>query len=337
MPPPPEAPRRTRVVAGIDEAGLGPMLGPLTLGYAALRVPHGAQTLWERLRDEVSDDPRDGAAKLVVADSKRVFSRTANGRARLETTALCLASLARGGAPPADGAGLLRAGPEGLRPAAGELERHPWYAHLPARLPVWVDPGRLELRAERLRRCTARAGVEILESAARVVPVGELNRSWRRTGNKSQTVWSHVADILRMLWNAYGGEQLTVVVDRQGGRTHYARQLLRAFPRAEFQALAETQVCSAYQLSAREPERRAMLVLFCERAELRSLTTALASCAAKYAREVCMGAFNRYFEDLQPGLRPTAGYTSDGRRWLRDAAGALERAGLPRELLIRER
>ncbi len=119
------------------------------------------------------------------------------------------------------------------------------------------------------------------------------------------------------------------------------RQLLEAgeaiATRAEFQALAETPVCSAYQLSAREPERRAMLVLFCERAELRSLTTALASCAAKYAREVCMGAFNRYFEDLQPGLRPTAGYTSDGRRWLRDAAGALERAGLPRELLIRER
>ncbi|MAF67177.1 MAG: hypothetical protein CMJ84_16160 [Planctomycetes bacterium] len=335
MPPRPDAPRRTRVVAGIDEAGLGPLLGPLTLGYAALRVPAGAQTLWERLEEAVSDNPRDGAERLVVNDSKRVFSRTASGRARLETTALCFASLAHG-APPADGAALLGAGPAGLQPDAGELERHPWYGRLPARLPMWTDAGRLELRAERLRRAALRSGVEVCACAARVVPVGELNRSWRRTGNKSSTVWYHVADILRALWEAHGDEDLSVVVDRQGGRTHYAAQLLRAFPQAEFRALAETSVCALYRLESRE-QRRSMLVWFCERAELRSFPTALASCAAKYAREVCMGAFNRYFEDLQPGLRPTAGYTSDGRRWIRDAVGALKLAGLPREVLIRER
>ena len=39
-----EAPRRrkdasTTLLAGIDEAGLGPLLGPLTIGYAAFRVP----------------------------------------------------------------------------------------------------------------------------------------------------------------------------------------------------------------------------------------------------------------------------------------------------------
>ena len=27
------------VIAGIDEAGLGPLVGPLTIGYAALRLP----------------------------------------------------------------------------------------------------------------------------------------------------------------------------------------------------------------------------------------------------------------------------------------------------------
>ena len=32
-----------------------------------------------------------------------------------------------------------------------------------------------------------------------------------------------------------------------------------------------------------------------------------------------MEAFNNWFEARQPGLKPTAGYTTDGRRWLEDA------------------
>jgi len=38
-----------------------------------------------------------------------------------------------------------------------------------------------------------------------------------------------------------------------------------------------------------------------------------------------MDAFNAYFAELQPGLRPTAGYTTDGRRWLAEARSALSR------------
>ncbi len=50
-----------------------------------------------------------------------------------------------------------------------------------------------------------------------------------------------------------------------------------------------------------------------------------------------MGAFNRYFGNLQPDLRPTAGYTTDGRRWVRDAASTLEKVGIDREVLVRRR
>ena len=62
-----------------------------------------------------------------------------------------------------------------------------------------------------------------------------------------------------------------------------------------------------------------MSLEFRARGEEASFPTALASCLAKYAREVTMGAFNRYFEKRDPELRPTAGYTTDGRRWLKDA------------------
>ena len=64
---------------------------------------------------------------------------------------------------------------------------------------------------------------------------------------------------------------------------------------------------------------------------------ALASCLAKYARETVMEGFNEYFGRLQPDLQPTAGYTTDGRRWLKDAEACLREAGVERSLLVRDR
>ena len=80
-----------------------------------------------------------------------------------------------------------------------------------------------------------------------------------------------------------------------------------------------------------------MRIIFAERAETSSFAVALASCLAKHARETCMNAFNAYFESLQPGLKPTAGYVTDGRRWLLDAGPAIARSGIRRADLVRER
>ena len=72
----------TRVIAGIDEAGLGPLLGPMTVGWSAFRVPRGEVNLWDVLSKVVTDSPRQDSSHLVVADSKRVFSRNPSGARR---------------------------------------------------------------------------------------------------------------------------------------------------------------------------------------------------------------------------------------------------------------
>ena len=121
---------------------------------------------------------------------------------------------------------------------------------------------------------------------------------------------------------------------------HYGPLLARGLPEASVVLLSESEECSEYRLEERvhgSGEGRAAHLVIVEKAEDRSFPVALASCFAKYARELAMGAFNAYFAELQPGLRPTAGYTTDGRRWLDDARPALERAALPRQVLIRER
>ena len=45
------------------------------------------------------------------------------------------------------------------------------------------------------------------------------------------------------------------------------------------------------------------------------LQVALASMTSKYLRELAMLAFNQYWCDRVPNLRPTAGYPQDARRF----------------------
>ncbi len=329
--------RPARVFAGVDEAGLGPLLGPLTLGFAAFRAPDGSTDLWRTLAGSVTREPRGRKNAFVVADSKQVFLRTEKTAARLEATALgFLALLDPRRKPPADARALAWRSPPELAPSSEVLERHRWYRHLEASLPRYQDAGRLELRVERLARAMRAAEVELLDAGVRVLPEGELNRSFRETGNKSLTHWDGSAPVFRRLWERHASHGLHLSVDRHGGRAHYGPLLARGFPEAAVERVRETPGLSEYRLAERAGPRR-MRILFAERAESRSFAVALASCLAKYVREACMQAFNAYFAELAPELRPTAGYSQDGRRWIREATPHLARAGLDPLELVRER
>ena len=73
-------------------------------------------------------------------------------------------------------------------------------------------------------------------------------------------------------------------------------------------------------------------------AEERHLPVALASMFAKYVRELLMGAFNHYWQQVVPGLRPTAGYYTDAMRFLADIDPALAVGRTPeRRLFVRAR
>jgi len=329
----------TRLFAGLDEAGLGPLLGPLTLGFSVFRAPSGATDLWRTLHGVVSDSPADDPRAFVVADSKRVFTRNERGAARLEATALgFLALLDARRKPPASAAEVAWRTPRELGPEERTLAEHPWYADLDAPLPLHVDGGALELRVERLARAMRAAGVELVDAGVRVLPEGELNRSFERTNNKSLSHWECSSAVLRRLWERHAREGLHLVIDRHGGRFHYGSLLARLFPEASVERVAEAPSLAEYRLTGRGvDDGRSMHVFFAEKAESRSFATALGSCLAKYARETCMRAFNAYFERLAPAVAPTAGYTQDGRRWLAEVAPHLERAGHGPDQLVRTR
>jgi len=324
-----------RVLAGIDEAGFGPLIGPLTVGWSAFRVPRRPPDLWRTLSAVASRYPLDDRARLVVADSKCVFARNPRGARRLEATALgFLAQVDAFGAWPASTGALWSAAPPGLRAPAGVLERHPWYAARERRLPAHVEEAELRRRAERLARELERKGVALVDAGVRPIEAGELNDSFRRTDNKAATHWSLTSGVIEHLWRRHAAEGLSLSVDRLGGRRFYAPLLVELFPAARVEPLAERAEHAEYHVSETP---RHMRIAFTERGEEHSFAVALASCIAKYARELAMDAFNAYFAELQPGLRPTAGYRTDGRRWLAEARSALERSGVPVSVIVRDR
>jgi hypothetical protein len=338
FPPEPDAPP-ARFVGGVDEAGLGPILGPLTIGFGVFAVPEPDVDLWRMLERAVSQAPdRRETFRIFVADSKVVFDRTPKGEERLEACALAfLAHVAPSRRAPASPLELLGRIPAVLR-GDGGLLREPWIPFLVDRFPQFVGAEKLARSVDLLGEAALAQRVETVAAGTRVVPVTELNASLARTRNKARTHWDLSAGILRLLWDDHARDGLDLLVDRHGGRMRYEPLLRETFPEASVVTLAERKARSSYRLRERASgEGRRMRVEFAERAESASLPVALASCLAKHARETCMRGFNAYFGSLQPGLRPTAGYLPDGRRWLREAQPAIAASGLPRSALVRER
>ena len=329
--------RDTVTFAGVDEAGLGPLLGPLCFGYSVFCAPRTRADLWKTLDACVSGVVERDETRFAVADSKLVFTRNPRGARRLEKTALgFLALLDPGRHPLANGFALALESPRELRACPDVLATHPWYAPLERALPRHNDRGALELSIERLWRTLRSENVTLVDAGVRVIPEGLLNRSFARTNNKSQSVWDELAPILRRMFERHAQGGLRLSVDRQGGRSHYRPLLAALFPEAGVRVLREREALSAYVVEERDGPRR-MRILFAEKGERHSFAIALGSCLAKYARETSMDAFNETFARLDPRLAPTAGYTTDGLRWLDDAQAALDAAGITAQDLQRTR
>ena len=312
-----------RVLAGLDEVGLGPILGPMVIGGVALEGPAGGDP-WRLLRRLVCRD-RTEKGKVRVADSKKVH-KGGHQLGPIEHTALAFVG-AWHGSLPATLAELLRM--LGVDPAP--LAHCPWYGALELPLPIDNDPGELELLAHRLRRELEAKQIELLRLALRVVDVEEFNALIDATDNKSDTHFSAYADVLGGLLEAVRGRRGHVVADRCGGRFHYRNTLRRRWPDTRIVVIDEQPECSEYLLGEEGDETR---LTFAEKADGRAFPTALASCLAKFVREAMIRCLNAWFRARLPDLEPTAGYYVDGHRFL---AAVRNVPDVPWERLVRSR
>ena len=326
----------TLLFAGMDEAGYGPMLGPLCVGRASLRVEGWEPTgedgevarvpdVWSMLSSVTARTRKEAKGRITVADSKKLKLPSSSVRhhplVHLERGVLAmLGTLGGGGEIP-------RTDQELFDLLGVEIGDRPWFTGEPIDLPVGSDRDLLRIDSNGLRLAMEKAGVGLVDLKVHTMGVGEFNEVVRAHGTKAATTAQLLLEHLREV-KGIDSEHTRIVIDRQSGRTHYHRLLSRVWDGLEI--LEESDRASRYAI---DKEIGGVGVLLVSKADGGYFPVSLASMAAKYVRELMMGRFNRYWGGRMPGLKPTAGYVQDARRWLIDAEDVLgdgDREGLVR-------
>jgi hypothetical protein len=171
-------------------------------------------------------------------------------------------------------------------------------------------------------------GVEPRLLRGRLIQPREYNAALREGLNKAELELEAVGALLREVRRP----ELpgAIVVDRLGGRRYYHAFLQELWSDALVLIDTEMPYVSIYRAIGASAEQS---IGFCVDGESRSPLTAVASCVAKYARELHMLLLNRWWSGRHPALRPTAGYTRDARRWMADLGDAA--LGAFRDALVR--
>ncbi|MFO8014855.1 MAG: hypothetical protein R6X20_16315 [Phycisphaerae bacterium] len=325
------------ILAGIDEAGYGPHLGPLVVAAAAVRLPDPPvpdPNLWGALRGHVRKRPRGTSSRVVVCDSKDAY--TACGPAPLERATLGFLAACR--SSPTNLSALLDTTRPPM-PDGGAMGGPvcPWDRPAALRLPLHEAHDAVTSAADHLARGFERLGGTCERLWINVAPAARFNRLVRTTGNKAAALFALTADLLAAVRRRWPDETVHVTMDRHGGRRYYADLLAQAFPMHQVTTVEESPGLSVYDLrgTGGRPVPAEMQVTVMDRCETSSLPTALASMAAKYVRELHMHQLNAYFRARVPGLRPTAGYGRDAWRFLADVDGARRADGVPDAAILR--
>ncbi|MEI7837125.1 MAG: hypothetical protein WCK05_12060 [Planctomycetota bacterium] len=320
-------------IAGIDEAGFGPVLGPLVVSAACFDVPddRADECLWKLLRTCVARSPgRRRGGSVVIADSKKVYARKQdNALQHLERAVLGM--LATRDRRPANVADLLAC----LAPEApAQAMQEPWHADCATPVPTCISPTDLALAGNVLSAGLADAGVQLAALRAECLFVPAYNRLVQATRNKSTTLLDTTCRLLVYLWEKHPGpgQTMRIHVDRQGGRQHYRPTLQRTFEGFDVTVTEETETRSSYRLAS---GGKVLEIHFTVGGEDDCLLVALASMMSKYLRELLMAGFNRFWASHVPGLAPTAGYYVDGLRFHREISPTAQRLGIDPGVLLR--
>jgi ribonuclease HII len=317
------------VLAGIDEAGYGPILGPLVVSASAFSIHDSLlkADLWYHLRKSIAIKKKHLAGRLLITDSKKAYSRAVGIRHIQRTTLAVLRCL---GTEPTDLNSLLTF----LSPDCPQrLKTYPWY-YSPdtVGIPLDYDSVDIKIASEVFSADMAGQGISLLGIQSHCLDVAYYNKLVAAVKNKASVLFSTTAALIKSIWDNCRDENIQVIVDRQGGRSRYRKNLQRMFSDLELAVINESQNSSSYELKNTD---RKMRIHFVIRADQRYMPVCLASMVSKYLRELLVARINSYFLSRHRQLKPTAGYFKDGRRFITDIKTYIPDIKYDSNLLIR--
>jgi ribonuclease HII len=291
------------LVIGVDENGLGPVLGPLvTTGISIQVARYQAGRLSGLGRELGVDDSKATAAfgRMAVAEGLALaVIEAAHGHLPSDVEAFL--SL------------LLLDTPELLRTRCPSASL-PQCWSIPIALPCFggdVDEGRRTLRA------LARRGVRVLRAKSAVACTRFLNDRLN-AGQSRVEVDLELMERLVLDARANADEELYAVCGMVGGIRNYTEKM-RHFPRDAVRVRRALAGTLAYDVSGVGQVR------FEIDADQNHLPVALASMIGKYLRELWMLRHNRFYQARDPELLDVSGYHDPVTRRFIQASEALRK------------
>jgi ribonuclease HII len=304
------------ILAGIDEAGYGPLLGPLVVSGTVFSIPQNLlkADLWQVLQKAVSKDKKKLAGRLLVNDSKKAYSRS-SGTHHLQRTILAALNILKDASRPS----IPQTTEDVIKQLSPScfchLSEYPWYQQL--NLTSLEPTEDLSIASGVFERTLLQNQMRILWMQTRFLEAGHYNQQLNKIKNKSRVLFIELCSLVHHIFKTFhdNDSPMQFLIDRQGGRIQYHLELMKMFPGMELTILTQSETLSSYEMT---DGKQSMRLHFATEADSKFFPVSLASMASKWVRELLMDELNRYFAGFCPGIKPTAGYWQDGQRFIAD-------------------
>ncbi len=318
---------KKKFVIGVDEAGYGPSMGPLTICATAWRVPIdlNASEMTSLLEPEFLAKPiKQNSNHVPIGDSKKIHRDTYAVEGLILGARFL--SFAIGGKVPTEW-------DDQIASIATEdwsrFSSIPWYAKQPSEHSKILDSvfsDQANYFQAAIQK-TKSLGIQLAGIRMRVIDEIEFNRQVDRTGNKSTLLSEASLGLVKQVIQELGkkGEVVEVYCDKHGGRNRYQAVLTYSFDEEWFDIESESRACSRYIANWAE---HPMQIQF--KVDGDSIfPSAAASIIAKWTREELMNRLNGFWQSkVVGGIRPTAGYYVDATRFAKQIDAAVKKLGL---------